>query len=166
MLELIPNTLEMVRMLAADNLWLASGLFFLLYIAATVFSLPGAGALTITSGAIFGLGLGGLLSASGAWIGAMIIFLLVKYFGNDYFKSKLESPKLNKMTTLLRKHELKGLLFIRCTPIFPFFVTNILCGVLCIGTRNYAIATAVGMFWSFIYAGVGAGAFSLLTLGA
>ena len=152
-------------MLATDNLWLAAGAFFMLYIAATVFSLPGAGALTISSGAIFGLGLGGLLSATAAWIGAMIIFSLVKYFGNSYFTKKLESPKLIKMTNIIRKHELLGLLFIRCTPIFPFFVTNILCGVLCVRTRNYMIATAAGMFWSWIYAGVGAGAFTLLTVG-
>ena len=162
MVEFIPNSLEYIRLLAESNLLVASVIFAGLYMLATVFSLPGASALTISSGAIFGFTLGGSLSAIGAWTGAVIIFSLVKYFGNSYFTKKLESPKLIKMTKMVRKHELAGLLFIRLTPIFPFFITNILAGVLGVKLSNYMIATAAGMVWSFVYAGVGAGLFQLL----
>ena len=163
MVDFIPNSLEYVRMLAESNLLAASALFAGLYLISTVFSLPGASALTISSGAIFGLGLGGSLSAIAAWTGALIIFIAVKHFGSEYFKSKCTGPKLSKITAMIEKHELKGLLVIRLTPIFPFFLTNIVCGVLGVKTRNYMIATAAGMIWSFVYAGVGAGLFQFLT---
>ena len=162
MVEFIPNSLEYIRLLAESNLLVASLIFAGLYILATVFSLPGASALTISSGAIFGLGLGGSLSAIGAWTGAVIIFIAVKYFSADYFKSKCTGPKLSAITEKIHKHELKGLLFIRLTPIFPFFLTNILAGVIGVKLSNYMIATAAGMIWSFVYAGVGAGLFQIL----
>ena len=162
MVEFIPNSLEYIRMLAGENLLSASLIFVGLYILVGVFSLPGAGLLTTTSGAIFGFALGGSLSAIGAWIGAVIIFVAVKYFSADYFKSKCKGPKLSAITEKIHAHELKGLLFVRLTPIFPFFITNILAGVLGVKLSNYMIATAAGMIWSFVYAGVGAGLFELV----
>ena len=163
MLELIPNSLEYIRMLATDNIILAGIAFWCLYTVATVFSLPGASALTISSGAIFGFALGGALSATAAWVGAVIIFVLVKYFGADYFKNKVEGTAVKRVTDKIKEHEFKGMLFIRVTPIFPFFVVNVLAGILGVKNRTYMITTACGMFWSFIYAGVGAGLFEVLT---
>ena len=81
--------IETVQMLIEDNFLLASLLFVGIYIVSTVFSLPGASTLTVSSGAIFGWFTGGMLSAIGAWIGAMIIFVAVKHFASSYFINKL-----------------------------------------------------------------------------
>lgn len=163
MLEIVPNSLEYIRMLATDNLLLAGLAFWCLYTIATIFSLPGASALTISSGAIFGFATGGLLSATAAWLGALIIFIAVKYFSADYFKKKMEATKLENVINKIQQHEFKGMLFVRVTPIFPFFMVNILAGALGVRNSTYMITTACGMFWSFIYAGVGAGLFEVLT---
>ena len=163
MLDIVPNSLEYIRMLATDNILLAASLFWVLYTFATIFSLPGASALTISSGAIFGLSLGGSLSATAAWVGALVIFIVVKYFSADYFKKKIEGGAIERITDKIKQHEFKGMLFIRVTPIFPFFVVNVLAGILGVKNRTYMITTACGMFWSFIYAGVGAGLFEVLT---
>ena len=163
MLDLIPNSLEYVRALATDNIVLAALVFWILYTLTTIFSLPGASAFTIASGAIFGIATGGLLSASAAWSGAMVIFLVVKYTSSDFFQRKIEGTRLENITSKIKQHEFKGLLFIRVTPVFPFFVVNILCGALGVKNKTYMICTAIGMFWSFVYAGVGAGLFEVLT---
>ena len=163
MFDLIPNSLEYVRVLATDNILLAGLAFWALYFMSTIFSLPGAGTLTIAAGAIFGITIGGSLAATAAWLGAIVIFGVVKYSSSDYFQKKIEGTKLSKLTNKILEHEFKGMLFIRCTPIFPFFATNILAGVLGVSNKTYMITTACGMFWSFIYAGVGAGLFEVLT---
>lgn len=163
MFDIVPNSLEYIRMLAESNLLLAAGTFWLLYVAVAIFSLPGAGLLTISSGAIFGVTLGGSLSATSAWLGATIIFLIVKYTSSTYFQSKIEGSKLSMITDKIKAHEFKGMLLVRVTPVVPFFATNIIAGVLGVKNSTYMITTAVGMFWSFIYAGVGAGLFEALT---
>ena len=163
MLDMIPNGLEYVRLLATDNLFIAGLVFWLMYTAITTFSLPGASAFTIASGAIFGIATGGLLSATAAWSGAMVIFLIVKYTSSDFFQRKMEGTKLENITSKIKEHEFKGMLVLRITPVFPFFAVNILAGVLGVSNRTYMITTACGMFWSFVYAGVGAGLFEVLT---
>ena len=164
MFEMVPNALEYIRILATENLLLAGLAFWCLYVCVGIFSLPGAGALTIASGAIFGFAAGGILSSTSAWTGAMIIFLIITNTTSTYFQRKIEGVAIvDKIVKKIKEHEFKSMLFIRCTPIFPFFVTNVVAGVIGVSTRTYAITTAIGMFWSFIYAGVGAGLFEVLT---
>src|SRR5260221_12522447 len=50
--------------------------FFLLYVAVTSLSIPGAAVLTLVAGAIFGFGLGALVASFGAALGATIAFLI------------------------------------------------------------------------------------------
>ena len=157
--------IETIQMLAQDNILFAGLLFVGLYIVSTVFSLPGASALTITSGAIFGWFSGGLLSAIGAWVGAVIIFVVVKYFADSQFAGKLYR-KLPVSTDDLEKkieaHEFKGMLVMRTVPVFPFFAVNVLAGILKVSNKTYMTTTAIGMIWSFVYAGVGAGVLELV----
>lgn len=161
---MVESTLEIIRQLATEHFILAGFAFWALYMTSTVLSLPGASALTISSGAIFGFGFGGALSATAAWTGAMIIYMIVKHTSSNYFQRKIEGVKgVDKIVNKIKEHEFKSMLIIRVTPVFPFFVTNVVAGVIGVTTRTYATTTAIGMFWSFVYAGVGAGAFELLT---
>ena len=156
--------LELIRMTAVDNIWYAGSLFVILYIVSTVFSLPGASALTISSGAIFGLTLGGALSAIGAWTGAVIIFGVVKYFRDSKFAYKLYNKlpvSTDELEKKIEKHEFKGMLVMRTVPVFPFFAVNVLAGILKVSNKTYMTTTAIGMIWSFVYAGVGAGVLEL-----
>src|SRR5579859_4209421 len=57
--------------------------FFLLYVAVTSLSIPGAAVLTLVAGAIFGLGLGALIVSFGAALGATIAFLLSRFVLRD-----------------------------------------------------------------------------------
>ena len=163
-MNFVAENLEAIRMLATENLLLAGLAFLALYIVATVFSLPGASALTISSGAIFGLFAGGSLSAVAAWTGAVIVFFIVKYTSSKFFEDKIQgSDKIKTIVDKIRANEFKSMLIMRITPVFPFFLVNVVAGVVGVSNRTYFITTACGMVWSFIYAGVGAGAFELLT---
>ena len=147
-----------------DNFLLASLLFVGIYIVSTVFSLPGASTLTVSSGAIFGWFSGGLLSAIGAWVGAVIIFFVVKYFADSKFAGKLYSKlpvSTDDLEKKIEKHEFKGMLVMRITPVFPFFAVNVLAGILKVSNPTYFITTAIGMMWSFVFAAAGAGVIEL-----
>ena len=162
---MVESTLELIRTLATEHILLAGLAFWALYAVATILSLPGASALTISSGAIFGFASGGFLSATAAWFGAMVIYMIVKHTSSNYFQRKIEGVKgVDAIVSKIREHEFKSMFIIRVTPVFPFFAVNVRAGVIGVSTRTYAVTTACGMFWSFVYAGVGAGAFELLTL--
>lgn len=163
-MNFVSDNLELIRMIATDNIVLAASLFWILYLAVAVFSLPGAGVMTTTSGAIFGLFTGGLLSATAAWLGAVIIFMAVKYFGTEYFIKKTRGSKAyTGLEARIKRNEFKTMLVVRLTPVIPFFLTNIVAALIPVSNRTYMTTTAIGMVWSFVYAGVGAGAFTLLT---
>jgi uncharacterized membrane protein YdjX (TVP38/TMEM64 family) len=55
--------------------WLAAGIFFLVYVAVTALSLPGAAVMTLAGGAVFGLLWGTVLVSFASSIGATLAFL-------------------------------------------------------------------------------------------
>jgi uncharacterized membrane protein YdjX (TVP38/TMEM64 family) len=64
------------------------GGFFLVYVAATALSLPGAVILTLAGGAIFGLWLGTLVVSFASAIGASLAFLSSRYLLRDWVKAR------------------------------------------------------------------------------
>ena len=62
----------------------AAGLFFLVYVAVTALSLPGAAILTLAAGAIFGLLLGTVIVSFASTIGASLAFLSARYLLRDW----------------------------------------------------------------------------------
>ena len=68
----------------AENRVLAVTIYFLVYIAVTGLSLPGAAVLTLIGGALFGLGLGLVLISFASSIGATLAFLVSRFLLRDY----------------------------------------------------------------------------------
>jgi uncharacterized membrane protein YdjX (TVP38/TMEM64 family) len=66
----------------------AIGGFFLVYVAVTALSLPGAAIMTLAGGAIFGLLLGTIIVVLAATIGASLAFLSSRYLLRDWVKGK------------------------------------------------------------------------------
>nr|MBA2772103.1 TVP38/TMEM64 family protein [Sphingomonas sp.] len=64
------------------------GGFFLLYVAVTALSLPGAAIMTIAAGALFGLWRGTLIVSFASAIGASLAFLSSRYLLRDWVKSR------------------------------------------------------------------------------
>ena len=77
-----------LAMLLEDRPLAIIGAFFLLYVATTALSLPGAAILTLAAGAIFGLWLGTLIVSFASAIGANIAFLSARFVLRDWVMAR------------------------------------------------------------------------------
>src|SRR5919108_1979881 len=73
-----------------------AGSFFLLYVAITGLSIPGATVLTLIAGALFGLLWGTVLVSFAASLGATCAFLLSRYVLRDWVRRRF-APELERV---------------------------------------------------------------------
>jgi len=131
--------------------------FILAYIVVVGLSLPGGTVLTLAGGLIFGGLAGSIYVVIGATLGASVIFLAARYTFADLFHAKAGS-NLAKMEVGFRDNAFSYLLFLRLVPAFPFWLVNLVPGLLDVKFRTYLIATFIGIIpGTTIYAHVGAG---------
>jgi uncharacterized membrane protein YdjX (TVP38/TMEM64 family) len=136
---------------------LAPVIFGLLYIAATVFALPGS-ALTIGGGLLFGTLWGTVINLTSATIGAMLAFLIARYLGRNAVTKLLRNqPKLAGLDERIGTSGFYSVLFLRLVPLFPFNALNYGLGLTKVTCKDYFLATAIGMLpGSFVYTSLGA----------
>lgn len=141
----------------SENIYLAALAYVALYVAVVAVSFPGATALTVTSGLIFGGIFGGTLTVIGATLGAVVIFLIARSSLGDVLEKKA-GPFIQKMIAGFQKDQFQYLLTLRLTPIFPFWVVNIVPALLKMRLMPYALATLLGIIpgtYAFAYIGAG-----------
>ncbi|MEM9331290.1 MAG: TVP38/TMEM64 family protein [Pseudomonadota bacterium] len=141
----------------AENLLLALLGYIVLYTVLVAISFPGASLVTMASGLLFGTILGGFVTVIGATLGAVIIFLVARSSFGDFLQTKA-GPFMNRMVEGFQKDAFQYLLTIRLTPVFPFWVVNIVPALLNMKLAPYAIATFIGIIpGTFVYASIGTG---------
>lgn len=149
----------------AAHLFLASGLFALVYALATAISIPGALFLTIAGGLLFGTVLGTALTVLGATAGATILFLVARTTLGDALRGRA-GGWVERMAKGFRGDAFSYLLVLRLVPLVPFFVVNLVPAFLGVPLRTYVIATLLGIVpGAFVYASVGAGLGDILSTG-
>jgi pyruvate/2-oxoglutarate dehydrogenase complex dihydrolipoamide dehydrogenase (E3) component/uncharacterized membrane protein YdjX (TVP38/TMEM64 family) len=134
---------ELAELLAARPL-LVIGAFFLIYVASTALSLPGATILTLAAGAIFGLILGTVIVSFASVIGASLAFLSSRYLARDWVKRRFGQ----RVAAIDRGIATDGafyLLTLRLIPAFPFFLVNLAMGLTAIRLLTFALVSQVGM---------------------
>ncbi|KZL28232.1 TVP38/TMEM64 family protein [Pseudovibrio sp. Ad37] len=137
-------------------------IYFVVYTLAVALSFPGASLLTIAGGFLFGWFFGGLLTVLAATIGASLLFIAAKTSVGATLKARA-GPFLDKMSEGFRKNAFSYLLFLRLTPVFPFWLVNIAPALFHVPLSTYLIATFVGIIpGTFAYAFVGAGLDSVI----
>jgi uncharacterized membrane protein YdjX (TVP38/TMEM64 family) len=114
------------------------------YIAVTGLSLPGATALTLAGGALFGLFWGTLIVSFASSIGATLAFLAARFLFRDTIKSKF-GDRLAKINEGVTKDGAYYLFTLRLVPLFPFFVINLAMGLTPIKTLTFYWVSQVGM---------------------
>jgi pyruvate/2-oxoglutarate dehydrogenase complex dihydrolipoamide dehydrogenase (E3) component/uncharacterized membrane protein YdjX (TVP38/TMEM64 family) len=120
------------------------GGFFLLYVAVTALSLPGAAAMTLAAGAIFGLVTGTIIVSFASTIGASLAFLSSRYLLRDWVRARFGS----KAAAIDRGIARDGpfyLLTLRLIPVFPFFLVNLAMGLTAMRLMTYALVSQAGM---------------------
>tara|TARA_R110000851_G_scaffold67191_6_gene151709 strand:- start:2258 stop:4411 length:2154 start_codon:yes stop_codon:yes gene_type:complete len=134
---------------------LVIGGFFLLYVAVTALSLPGAAILTIASGALFGIVEGLIIASFASSIGALLAFLVSRYLLRDTIKQRFPE-RLAAIDAGIEKEGGFYLFTLRLVPIFPFFIINLLMGVTGFKSWTFYWVSQVGMFTgTFVYVNAG-----------
>lgn len=135
---------DALRGYIAGNLVLSLIVYVAAYIAVVALSLPGGLIMTLSGGLLFGWQLGAPAAVVGATIGATLLFLIV----NTSFGSTLAAkagPAVAKLREGFQENALSYLLFLRLVPVFPFFVVNLVPGLLGVPLRTFVIGTGLGI---------------------
>jgi len=131
-------------------------LFALAYVALTVLLVPGA-PLTIAAGALFGVVGGGIVVMVGATTGAGLAFLISR----RSTRGAVEQARGARLEALERRFGGQGfpaMLMLRLIPLVPFNALNYAAGATAISTRDYMLATLIGIAPGvFVFTALGAG---------
>jgi pyruvate/2-oxoglutarate dehydrogenase complex dihydrolipoamide dehydrogenase (E3) component/uncharacterized membrane protein YdjX (TVP38/TMEM64 family) len=118
--------------------------FFLIYVAVTALSLPGATIVTLAGGAIFGLGWGLLIVSFASSIGATLAFLTARFLLRDSVQSRF-GQRLADMDKGIQKDGAFYLFTLRLIPVVPFFVINLLMGLTKMKAWTFYWVSQLGM---------------------
>lgn len=142
---------------------LAPVLFGLLYMVATAFAFPAAGALTVFGGFLFGWAVAGTVVAVSATIGATLIFLAARSALGDALRSRVRG-RAAALSKGFEDNAFGYLLVLRMTPVLPFFVVNVAPALFKVRLSTYVATTFFGILpGTFVLAYLGAGVDSVLT---
>lgn len=138
------NQTKFAEFFAAKPLFVAS-VFFVVYVAVTALSFPGATILTLAAGALFGIGFGTLIVSFASSIGATLAMLASRFLLRDVVQNKFGS-KLADLNQGIERDGAFYLFSLRLIPIVPFFILNLLMGLTRIKTWTYFWVSQLGMF--------------------
>lgn len=128
--------------------------YVVLYAVLTVAFVPGS-VLTITAGVVFGPVVGTVLAVVGATIGATASFLVGRRVGRDGVED-LGAASVRRLDRFVTERGFTAILVARLVPLFPFTLLNYASGVTGVRTREYVLATAIGIIpASFAFAALG-----------
>ena len=135
--------------------FLAAGGFFLLYVVVTAVSLPGAAILTLGAGAVFGLLEGVLLASFASSLGATLAMLSSRFLLRDILVARY-GERLARFDAGMAKDGAFYLFTLRLVPVMPFFLVNLLAGLVKLPVRTFYIVSQVGMLTgtlAYVFAG-------------
>ncbi len=118
--------------------------FFLIYVAVTGLSLPGAAVLTLVAGALFGLLAGTVVVSFASSIGATLAFLSSRFLLRDWVQRNF-GDRLRPINDGIQKDGAFYLFTLRLVPAFPFFVINLLMGMTPLPARTFYWVSQIGM---------------------
>lgn len=139
------------------NLVLALACYMLVYVAVVALSIPGAAVMSLAGGFLFGWMISAPATILAAVTGAAIVFEIVKTsFGAAL--AERSGPFVQKLSRGFAENAFSLLLFLRLTPVFPFWAVNAVAGLSRMPLRTFVAATALGIIpASFAFALVGSG---------
>ncbi len=120
------------------------GGFFLLYVATTALSLPGAAILTLAAGAVFDLWLGSLIVSFASAIGASLALLSSRFVMRDWVESRF-GKRVAAIDRGIEKGGAVYLLTMRLIPAFPFFLINLAMGLTRMRLATFYGVSQIGM---------------------
>jgi pyruvate/2-oxoglutarate dehydrogenase complex dihydrolipoamide dehydrogenase (E3) component/uncharacterized membrane protein YdjX (TVP38/TMEM64 family) len=142
--ETLQQRIGDLRQWYGENPVLAGLGYFAIYVAVTALSVPGAAIMTLAGGALFGFWYALLLVSFASSIGATLAFLVSRIVLRDWVQGRFG----RHMAAVNAGFERDGsfyLFSLRLVPIFPFFLINLLMGLLPIRPWRYYWVSQLGM---------------------
>lgn len=138
-----------------ENYLLAVLFYMLAYTLAVTASFPGILIFSLTGGFLFGLFPGVLYVLLSATTGSVLLYLAIKFAFADWVRIKVEK-RLQQVEPGFQENAFYYLLALRLMPIFPFFLVNILAGLLNLRLLLFVSATFLGLIpATIIYTSLG-----------
>ncbi len=145
---------EFAQLLAARPLTVAAA-YFVIYVAVTALSLPGAALMTVLGGALLGLFWGVVIVSFASSIGATLAFLVSRFLFRDAVQAKF-ADKLGALNRGVARDGGFYLFTLRLIPVFPFFMINLAMGLTPMRTRTFYWVSQLGMLaGTIVYVNVG-----------
>jgi uncharacterized membrane protein YdjX (TVP38/TMEM64 family) len=111
----------------------------------------------LIGGFIFGKWLGTILTVLSLTTGALCLYLVGKFFFNDFLKKKL-LIKFKYLEHMFRDRHLIVMIIFRFVGFVPFFIANLLPVIFNINIRNYYLGTFIGILPAiFVVVSLGSG---------
>jgi uncharacterized membrane protein YdjX (TVP38/TMEM64 family) len=154
-LETIKANRDLLLSFTAEHYAGALVLAFVIYTAATAFSVPGGLVLSLTLGFLFGRWVATALIVVAGTLGATMLFLAARYLFADFARRRLGAVG-KKINTGFTENAFSYLLFLRLVPLFPFFLVNLAPALTDIPVRTYVLATFIGILpGTFVFTNFG-----------
>jgi len=118
--------------------------FFIIYLLATSLSLPVASLLTVAAGAVFGFWEGLTIVSFASTLGATLAFEISRRFLKDSIQQRFEA-QLKEINLGVRNEGAYYLFGLRLSPIFPFFLVNLMMGLTPMSTKTFYWVSQLGM---------------------
>lgn len=140
-----------------DAQWpLAVAAFIAVYAGSVAISAPGATILTLAAGALFGMVAGAVASMAGATLGACALFLAARTALGPWLAHRA-GPRLARLRDGFRVEAPGYMLFLRFSPLFPFWFVNLAAACGGVAFSTFLWTTIVGILpASFVFAAAGA----------
>jgi pyruvate/2-oxoglutarate dehydrogenase complex dihydrolipoamide dehydrogenase (E3) component/uncharacterized membrane protein YdjX (TVP38/TMEM64 family) len=130
--------------LQSEQPYTVAAVYFVLYVAATALSIPGATIITLAGGALFGLWQGLLIVSFASSIGATLAFLASRFVLRDWVESKF-GQRLADINAGVDKEGAFYLFTLRLIPVVPFFLINLLMGLTRMKALTFYAVSQLGM---------------------
>jgi uncharacterized membrane protein YdjX (TVP38/TMEM64 family) len=160
--SMIKNTYQDIQVVVNKDYIFYFVVFFIFYIIVTAFALPISLLKTLLAGALFGFWPGLILVSFASSIGSTFCFLFSRYALRNYSQVKF-GKYLKKVNKGIETDGWLYLFFLRLSPIFPFFMINLVFGLTKMRVLEFYLVSQVGMFIGtaiFVNAGVQIGGLS------
>ena len=155
-LAYVQSQLGVMQDYTRDHFAEAAGLYFVIYVAVTALSIPGATVVTLVGGAVFGLLWGLLLVSFASTIGATLAFLSSRWLLRDWVQARF-GASLRSINAGVARDGAFYLFSLRMVPVFPFFLVNLVMGLTPIRVSTYFIVSQIGMLLgTAVYVNAGA----------
>ena len=141
---IINDNLNYLKIFSKDFPFKSGLYFFIISIILTSFSVPVAFILGILAGVIFDPLKAIILVSFSSSVGATFALIISRYIFRDFLRNRYSS-QYQTINNGFIKNGVYYLFAIRMTPIFPYFLANLLSGLTTIKILPYYLTTQIGM---------------------